>query len=153
VSRDDEMIWSEGQLEPVSEQEIERIRQERGARRERAAGRRRRAQVRGVSGLDLRAARRSAGVTQRQLAGLLDISQSQVSEIERRGDVLLSTVERYVHALGGTVTVTATLGRSTIELLKLDAPDPPSPAPQKRPTARRRARSRRSAQAKGTSAR
>ncbi len=43
-----------------------------------------------------------------QLAEALDVAQSEISRIERRNDVLLSTLRRYVRALGGELEVIAT---------------------------------------------
>ena len=52
-----------------------------------------------VADLALAELRRNFGVTQEQLAGLLDIRQAAISKIERRDDVLLSTPRHpYVRA-------------------------------------------------------
>src|ERR1700687_2401144 len=51
-----------------------------------------------VADLALAELRRNFGVTQEQLAGLLDIRQAAISKIERRDDVLLSTLTAYVRA-------------------------------------------------------
>jgi len=50
---------------------------------------------------DLRGLRELLGKTQEELASLLGRSQRQVSETERRQDVLLSTLRSYAKALGG----------------------------------------------------
>lgn len=52
--------------------------------------------------LQLAEARRSAGLTQAELAKRLGVHQSQVARIERRGydAYTLSSLRRYVHALG-----------------------------------------------------
>jgi transcriptional regulator with XRE-family HTH domain len=47
---------------------------------------------------ELRAAR---GVTQRTLSDAMAVSQAHVSQLERRDDLYLSTLETYVRALGG----------------------------------------------------
>lgn len=51
--------------------------------------------------------RRSRGVTQTELAARLQISQSDLSKLERRKDWRLSTLRRYVAALGGKLSVRA----------------------------------------------
>jgi transcriptional regulator with XRE-family HTH domain len=56
------------------------------------------------------------GKTQQETAVLLDRSQSQVSETERRQDVRLSTLRSYVEALGGELEVTASFGDKRIKL-------------------------------------
>lgn len=51
--------------------------------------------------------RRSLGVTQEELAKVLDVRQAAVSKLEGRDDLLLSTMAAYVRALGGTLEVVA----------------------------------------------
>ena len=51
--------------------------------------------------------RKTKNVTQLEMAKLLAIAQSGVSRIENRDDVLLSTLENYVKALGGHLRITA----------------------------------------------
>lgn len=53
----------------------------------------------------LNAIREALGVTQEELAEKLQIRQSNVSRLERRSDVQLSTLYDYVHALGGELDV------------------------------------------------
>ena len=45
--------------------------------------------------------REALSMTQVELAELLDIRQASVSDIENRADLKLSTLNRYVEALGG----------------------------------------------------
>ena len=66
--------------------------------------------------MDLRGLRELLGKTQEELAALLERSQSQVSETERRQDVLLSTLRSYVKALGGELEVIANFGDKRIRL-------------------------------------
>jgi transcriptional regulator with XRE-family HTH domain len=51
--------------------------------------------------------RQGRGVTQVHLAAALGRSQGQVSDIERRQDLFLSTLRAYVEALGGKLEVAA----------------------------------------------
>jgi len=46
-------------------------------------------------------------VTQVELAGRLDRSQGNISELERRSDVYLSSLREYVEALGGELEINA----------------------------------------------
>jgi DNA-binding XRE family transcriptional regulator len=46
-------------------------------------------------------------VTQVELAARLDRSQGNISELERRSDVYLSSLREYVEALGGELEVNA----------------------------------------------
>ena len=66
--------------------------------------------------LDLRGLRELAGKTQQEVAVLVEQSQSQVSETERRKDVRLSTLRRYVEALGGQLEIAARIGRKRVRL-------------------------------------
>lgn len=56
--------------------------------------------------------RKQHGLTQKQLAAVLEISQERVSQIERSGlaQTHLSTVAAYVQALGGRLRVVADFG-------------------------------------------
>jgi transcriptional regulator with XRE-family HTH domain len=51
--------------------------------------------------------RNMAHLTQQEVADLLEKSQSQIAALERRGDVLLSTLAQYVKALGGELQLRA----------------------------------------------
>lgn len=55
--------------------------------------------------LTLRAIRESLGVTQTQVSERSGLAQSEVSRIEQRDDMLLSTLRRYARALGGELDV------------------------------------------------
>ena len=58
--------------------------------------------------MELHALRERRGVTQTALAHTLAISRPRVSRIENDGeDLRISTVQRYVEALGGHLKVTA----------------------------------------------
>jgi DNA-binding XRE family transcriptional regulator len=46
-------------------------------------------------------------LTQETMAATLEINQSEVSRIEKRADMLVSTLSNYVKALGGTLQVRA----------------------------------------------
>lgn len=49
--------------------------------------------------------RKLLGRTQAELAGRMDVGQAHVSKIERRGDILLSTLREYVEAAGGSLEI------------------------------------------------
>jgi transcriptional regulator with XRE-family HTH domain len=69
-----------------------------------------------VLALNLRALRESAGKTQEELAALADLSQAELSRFEKREDHLLSTLRRYVEALGGELEVIARFGDKSVRL-------------------------------------
>ena len=66
--------------------------------------------------MDLKAIRELIGKTQVDVAVVTDMTQSEVSRLERRSDVRLSTLKRYVEALGGEVEVFATFGDKRVRL-------------------------------------
>ena len=69
-----------------------------------------------VLAMNLRALRESAGKTQEDLASLASLSQAELSRFEKREDHLLSTLRRYVEALGGTLEICAVFGDRKVRL-------------------------------------
>ena len=67
--------------------------------------------------LDLRALREAVGLTQDELAQRIAMTQSQLSKLERREDHRLSTLSRYVTALGGQLEIVAVVQGKRIRLL------------------------------------
>ncbi|WP_236734196.1 sigma factor-like helix-turn-helix DNA-binding protein [Mycolicibacter kumamotonensis] len=65
--------------------------------------------------IELARIRREAGVTQAEMAARLDITQGSVSQLEHRGDMLLSTLSEYLAALGAAARITVTIGDRTFE--------------------------------------
>lgn len=51
--------------------------------------------------------RQAQALTQSTLAELLETSQGEVSKIERRTDMYVSTLRRYIEAMGGELDVVA----------------------------------------------
>jgi transcriptional regulator with XRE-family HTH domain len=51
--------------------------------------------------------RKAQALTQERMAELLGVSQEAVSRMERRTDMLLSTLTSYVEAMGGTLRLVA----------------------------------------------
>jgi DNA-binding XRE family transcriptional regulator len=60
--------------------------------------------------------RRAVGVTQVEAAEAAEMSQSELSRLERRPDHLVSTLRRYVESLGGELEVTAVVGNKRVRL-------------------------------------
>jgi DNA-binding Xre family transcriptional regulator len=54
--------------------------------------------------------RNSRNVTQIQLAAQLGITQGNVSRLEARSEIYLSTLRSYIEALGGRLEITAVFG-------------------------------------------
>jgi predicted transcriptional regulator len=66
--------------------------------------------------MDLRALREAVGLTQGELAQRVDVTQSKLSKMERREDHRISTLRRYVEALGGNLEVCAVINGKRIKL-------------------------------------
>ena len=66
--------------------------------------------------LNLRAVRQLAGKTQTQVAKATAMAQGHLSLFERRRDHRLSTLRRYVKALGGDLEVIARFNDKTVKL-------------------------------------
>ncbi len=70
--------------------------------------------------------------TQVALAERLDIPQTAISRMERRTDLLLSTMRSYVEALGGKLELRAVFPDGEFILETLAPPRRPSSPPRKR---------------------
>ena len=66
--------------------------------------------------------RRRRGLSQAAIAEALEVSQPNVSRIEQEDDVYLSTLARYIAALGGHLEVRAVFPEEMITVLR--EPDP-----------------------------
>jgi DNA-binding XRE family transcriptional regulator len=58
--------------------------------------------------MTMRELRKARSITQMELAKTLQVKQEQISRIERRTDLHISTLRRQVEALGGELTLMAT---------------------------------------------
>lgn len=65
----------------------------------------------------LRDARKNAGISQRELARRLGVSQPRVAAIERAEDLNLSTLARYAEAIGGQPRVEIVVAGKHVLLL------------------------------------
>ncbi|MEX2526747.1 MAG: helix-turn-helix transcriptional regulator [Gemmatimonadota bacterium] len=70
--------------------------------------------------MDLAALRGKLGVTQEELACRLEISQSNVSRLEKRRDMLVGTLREVVEAYGGRLRLLAEFPDGSIEIDQFD---------------------------------
>ena len=63
--------------------------------------------------------RRARQLSQEQLADVLDIKQGSVSKLERRTDLYISTLRRYVEAMGGELTLQARFPEGSVTITQL----------------------------------
>jgi DNA-binding Xre family transcriptional regulator len=71
--------------------------------------------------------RRQRGISQAIVADGLDVTQPNITRIEQVQDIRLSTLGRYIAALGGRLEVHAVFDDGTVDLI----PDP-KPPPRRR---------------------
>jgi transcriptional regulator with XRE-family HTH domain len=74
--------------------------------------------------LDLAELRGRLDITQEELAARLDIAQSNVSRLERRGDMLVSTLREVVQACGGELRLVADFPERSVEIRQFGEKEP-----------------------------
>lgn len=83
--------------------------------------------------------------TQNEVARVLNVKQNAVAQLEKRSDLLLSTLRKYVEAMGGELAVAVKTGAGTVIMLdslsSLARPPVPqrtrAPGVARKPAARR----------------
>ncbi len=74
--------------------------------------------------MSLHEIRRNVGeMTQTELAELMEVTQSAISQLESRRDVLLSKLAEYVHALGGELELVARFPNADVRITQFEADD------------------------------
>lgn len=68
--------------------------------------------------------RRARAYTQEKLAALLNVPQSQVSRIERQADLYVSTLARYIEAMGGHLELNGVFDGRRVPLTLADLAPP-----------------------------
>lgn len=73
--------------------------------------------------------RRAMGLTQAQLAEMLNLGQGDISRLERRRNLYLNTLARFVEATGGRLRISAIYGDTEVTLDLRDdlTPEPTDP--------------------------
>lgn len=84
---------------------------------------------------NLQALRKSAGLTQETMSQALEMSQGNLSRLERNSDMLLSTLKSYIQAVGGKLNLTVELPNQPPILLSGlgDLIEQPNPDKEMRP--------------------
>lgn len=62
-----------------------------------------------------------SGVTQTELAELMQVTQGAISQLEKRHDVLLSNLAEYIRALGGKLELIARFPDSDVRITQFDS--------------------------------
>jgi DNA-binding Xre family transcriptional regulator len=69
-----------------------------------------------ISEMPLHSIRLARDLTQKDLAAILEIDQSEVSKIERRTDMYVSTLSRFIEAMGGELEIRAVFPEQTVRI-------------------------------------
>ena len=79
-----------------------------------------------VEGYELQQARKACGMTQKEVAAKMGVSQKRISDLENGSiDVMqVETLRRYITSLGGTLEITAKLPGVSLELQGLGTDHP-----------------------------
>lgn len=70
-----------------------------------------------VAAIRLQQVRKSHHKTQKEVARVMGLSQSALSELERRPNITISVMQRYIEALGGKLVIKAVFKEDSEELL------------------------------------
>ena len=70
-----------------------------------------------VASIRLQQVRKSHHKTQKELAQVMGLSQSALSELERRPNITISAMQQYIEALGGKLVIKAVFQEGSEELL------------------------------------
>jgi predicted transcriptional regulator len=68
--------------------------------------------------------RKARAVSQEELAGSLEVGQPAVAKLEKRADIHVSSLRRYIEALGGTLEITARFPEASVTLTNLGETTP-----------------------------
>ena len=86
--------------------------------------------------MSLKDLRKARELTQEHMAELLGIGQEGISRLEKRSDLLISTLRNYLARMGGRLELVVRFrDRPAVllqDLAELDAAEPKSPAPKKK---------------------
>jgi predicted transcriptional regulator len=69
-----------------------------------------------IDAVTLQQLRHDFAMTQMEVARAADMTQSELSRLESRADHRISTLRRYVDALGGKLEITAVFGKRRVKL-------------------------------------
>lgn len=75
-----------------------------------------------LAGMLLSELRKVRGMRQRDLAAALNVKQPSLSKLESQADMQISTLQRLVAALGGTLTVSVEFPEGRARLTQFDLP-------------------------------
>jgi len=108
----------------AGDERVRRLREKPGLAEDVEAARREMRESDRAQAMGLAALRRAADITQVELARQLGVSQAAVAKTEQRRDLLLSTLNAYLEAIGGHLRIIVTFdggGEVELDVGQLDA--------------------------------
>jgi predicted transcriptional regulator len=66
--------------------------------------------------------RKARSLSQEEVAASLTVGQPAVAKLEKRADMHVSNLRRYIEALGGTLEITARFAETTVVISKVGEP-------------------------------
>lgn len=69
-----------------------------------------------IEGMALDELREALRLTQENLAETLHVNQAAISKVERRSDMLISTLRKFIEAMGGELEIRALLPAGTVRI-------------------------------------
>lgn len=70
--------------------------------------------------LPLQDLRKARALTQEELADVLDVNQPSISKLERRADMYISTLRRFVEAMGGELEISACFPEGRVRIKQFE---------------------------------
>jgi transcriptional regulator with XRE-family HTH domain len=77
--------------------------------------------------------RKARQLTQKQMARILKVGQDSVSRLESRSDLLISTLQSYVEAMGGTLKIVVEFEEGSVVISDLGVVETTSPPVPRKP--------------------
>jgi|SRR6202521_3311944 transcriptional regulator with XRE-family HTH domain len=62
--------------------------------------------------------REALNMTQEQLAQILEVNQAAISKLERRSDMYLSTLRKFIEAMGGELDIRAVFPAGVVRIVQ-----------------------------------
>lgn len=73
-----------------------------------------------LADLPLQELRRARELTQEEMAEALEVNQATISKLERRADMYVSTLRRFVEAMGGELEITARFREGSVRITQFE---------------------------------
>lgn len=86
--------------------------------------------------MDLAEVRRALKLSQEEIGQILQVGQGSVAKIEKRADMYVSTLRRFIEAMGGELEIVARFADHTVKIKNFADLSEPAPGTQRRSSER-----------------